>query len=194
MGEKKRKRISCKIDELPEELKEKINSMVMDTNYTYLEISEFLKQNNYDISKSSVGRYALRLNAAGQRLIEAQEQTKALVNVIKKNPEMDYTDAGLQILMDSLVKRISMAQEEFDTMPLDKAGRLITAISRTKIYKDKVKADMKKKIDLAFEAFESEIPEAIKKDSELSKEMHELLEKAKVRMLDDEQWFWTIPK
>lgn len=187
MSEKKRKRISCKIDELPEELKEKINSMVMDTNYTYLEISEFLKNKNYDISKSSVGRYALRLNAAGQRLIEAQEQTKALVNVIKRNPELDYTDAGLQILMDSLVKRISMAQEEFDTMPLDKAGRLITAISRTKIYKDKVRAEMKKKIDLAFEAFESNIPETIKNDIELSREMHELLEKAKARMLDDEE-------
>lgn len=185
--QKQRKRISCKIDELNEELKQKVNDMIMDTRYTYLEISEYLKTQNYEISKSSVGRYALRLNAASQRLIEAQEQTKALVNVIRKNPELDYTDAGLQILMDSLVKRISMAQEEFDEMPLDKAGRLITAISRTKVYKDKVKAEMKKKIDLAFEAFESEIPEAIRKDSELSGQMHELLEKAKLRMLNDDQ-------
>lgn len=184
--QKQRKRISCKIDELNEELKQKVNDMIMDTKYTYLEISEFLKTKNYDISKSSVGRYALRLNAASQRLVEAQEQTKALVNVIRKNPELDYTDAGLQILMDSLVKRISMAQEEFDEMPLDKAGRLITAISRTKVYKDKVKAEMKRKIDLAFEAFETEIPATIKKDPELAKQMQELLEKAKTRMLTDE--------
>lgn len=183
--QKQRKRISCKIDELDDQLKWKINEMIMDTKYTYLEISEFLKAKDYDISKSSVGRYALRLNAASQRLVEAQEQTKALVSVIKKNPELDYTDAGLQILMDSLVKRISMAQEEFDDMPLDKAGRLITAISRTKVYKDKVKAEMKKKIDLAFEAFETEIPEAIRKDRELSIEMHGILEKAKARMLND---------
>lgn len=184
--QRQRSRINCKINELPEELKAKVNEMIMDTSYTYTDISDFLKNRSYDISRSSVGRYALKLNAAGKRIAEAQEQTKALVSVIKKNPDLDYTDAGLQILMDSLVKRIAMAQEEFDTMPLDKAGRLITAISRTKIYKDKVRAEMKRKIDLAFEAFESEIPEAIKKDLELSREMHELLEKAKVRMLDEE--------
>lgn len=183
---KRRKRISCKIDELPEEIREKVNNMIMDTSYTYLEIAKYLKDNNYDISKSSVGRYALRRNAAGQRLIEAQEQTKVLVAAIKKNPELDYTDAGLQILMDSLVKRISMAQEEFDMMPLDKAGRLIAAISRTKIYKDKVKSEMKRKIDLAFEVFEKEIPEAIMNDPELLTQMKELLQKAKVRMLSDD--------
>ena len=184
--ERQRTRIKCKIDELPEDLKERVNEMLADPNYTYTEISEYLKARDYEISKSSVGRYALRVGGAVQRLLEAQKQTEALVQAIKKNPNSDYTDAGLHILMDSLVKRISMAQEEFDNLPLDKAGRLIAAISRTKVYKDKVKQDMKRKIELAFEGMEDELMKLIKEDPILSKELMAVLQKAKARVIEDD--------
>jgi hypothetical protein len=187
MGDQRqRKRIRCKIDDLPEELKEKVHEMLSNTTYTYWEISEFLKEKDYDISKSSVGRYALRVGGATQRLLEAQQQTQVLVQAIKKNPDLDYTDAGLHILMDALVKRISMAQEEFDGLPLDKAGRLIASISRTKVYKDRVKQDMMKKIELAFQGLESDLMVAIKSDPELAGELKSVLERAKEKMMQDD--------
>lgn len=187
MGDQReRTRIKSRIDELPQDVVDLINDRLSDVAITYQEISDEVTELGYEISKSSIGRFAIRQNKATQRLKEAQEQTKALLNAVKKNPDLDYTEAGMQILMDSLVKRIAMAQEEFDNMPLDKAGRLITSISRTKVYKDKVKADMKQKIDLAFEEFKEQIPAAIRNDAELSKAMNDLLEKAKARMLQDE--------
>lgn len=185
-NQRQRKRIRCKIDDLPEDLKEKVNDMLSDTKYTYIEISEYLKERDYDISKSSIGRYALRVGGAVQRLLEAQQQTQVLVQAIKKNPDLDYTDAGLHILMDALVKRISMAQEEFDNLPLDKAGRLIASISRTKVYKDKVKQDMQKKIELAFEGMEDELMRLIKGDATLARELKLVLEKAKKKVIDDD--------
>lgn len=184
--ERERNRIKSRIDELPEEMVELINQRLSDVTITYQEIADEVNNLGYEISKSSIGRYALRQNAAVKRLLEAQEQTKALVGAIKKNPDLDYTDAGMQILMDSLVKRISMAQEEFDSMPLDKAGRLITAISRTKVYKDRVKQDMKKKIELAFEGMEGELMAAIKSDPTLAKELKSVLERAKEKMMQDD--------
>lgn len=42
--------------------------------------------------------------------------------------------------MNGLVNRMATAEEEFDLMPLDKAGRLIASLSRTKVYKDRGKA------------------------------------------------------
>ncbi|WP_427340618.1 phage protein Gp27 family protein [Caloranaerobacter sp. DY30410] len=187
MGKKRRKtRVWSKIDELPEEIKQKVDEMLADTSYTYLEISNFLKSKGFDISKSAVGRYALRTNNATQRLIEAQQQAKALASVIKNNPEIDYTEATMQMLMSALTEKIAMAQEEFDAMPIDKAGRLIIALSRTKVYKEKVKQDMKAKIDLAFEKLEEDILKAIKGDPQLAKELKELLEKAKTRMMADD--------
>lgn len=186
MGEKRqRTRIRSKIDELPEELKEKVNEQISDTRYTYLEISQFLKEQGYEISKSAVGRYALRHNAVTQRLVEAQEQTKTLVKAIQKNPDLDYTDAGLQILMDSLVKRISMAQEEFDNMPLDKAGRLITAISRTKAYKDKLKYEFDRGAKEALKILKEELKKELEGKPKLLDQLSILADKVAKRVEEE---------
>lgn len=184
--ERKRSRIRCKIDELPEEIQQRVNTMISDTKYTYLEISQFLKENGYDISKSSVGRYAIRTNNATQRLLEAQQQAKALASVVKNNPDIDYTEATMQMLMGGLTEKLATAQEEFDAMPLDKAGRLIVALSRTKVYKDKVKQDMKEKVELAFEGLEQDLLSKIRGNPELAKELKVLLEKAKSRVIPDD--------
>ncbi|MCC5911333.1 MAG: DUF3486 family protein [Clostridiaceae bacterium] len=185
--EKKKNRVRSRVDELPEEARNLLEERLADPNISYREIAEEISEMGYVISKSSVGRYALRQNAAAQRLMEAQEQTRVLVKAIKKNPDVDFTDAGLHILMDSLIKRISVAQEEFDSMPLDKTGRLIVAISRTKAYKDKVKQDMKEKADLAFKKLEQDILTIIKGDPESAQKFKEILERAKSRMINDDK-------
>lgn len=185
-NERTRTRINSKVDSLPEEIRLQVDEMIIDTSNTYQEISDWVKEQGYEISKSSIGRYAIRTTATTQRLIEAQKQTEALVNVVKRNPDIDYTDAGLMMLMDGLVKKLATAEEEFDSMPLDKAGRLITAISRTKVYKDRVKQDMKNKVELAFQGMESELMVAIKSDPSLAKELKSVLERAKEKMMQDD--------
>lgn len=158
MGDKhKKRRVRSKVDELPVHLKDQVDAMLLDTKYTYYEISEFLWKHNYEVSKSSIGRYALRIGRATQRLQEAQEQTKALVQLIKQNPDADYTEGGLQIMAGELTKKFAQAQEEWDDMPLDKAARVMVALSRTKIYKDKIKADLAEKTKVALDEFKKEV-------------------------------------
>ena len=90
MGDKRTKqRITSKIDELPEDLRMKVDVMLADTSNTYEYISQFLKGEGYDISKSSVGRYATRTNNAMQRLLEAQAQTDRLIQVVKDRVKQD---------------------------------------------------------------------------------------------------------
>lgn len=179
-------RIRCKIDELPEEMKLKIDIMLADTSTTYLEISCYLKENGFDISKSSVGRYAVRSNTAVQRLLEAKAQTEKLVQIVQKNPESDYTEAAMVMFMDGLVNKIATAEEEFDLMPLDKAGRLIASLSRTKVYKDRVRQDMQKKADLAFKEMEESIMNLIKQDAKSVESLKQILQKAKERMIEND--------
>lgn len=181
-----RTRISSKIDELPEELRVKVDVMLADTSNTYEYISQFLKQEGYEISKSSVGRYATRTNTATQRLLEAQAQTEKLIQVVKDNPDADYTEAAIMLTMNGLVNKVAMAEEEFNEMPLDKAGRLIASLSRTKVYKDKVRQDMKKKADVAFKEMEAEMMKVIRNDSESAEQLKVILTKAKERMLEDD--------
>lgn len=187
MGDKRTKqRITSKIDELPEDLRMKVDVMLADTSNTYEYISQFLKGEGYDISKSSVGRYATRTNNAMQRLLEAQAQTDRLIQVVKENPEADYTEAAILLTMNGLLNKVATAEEEFNEMPLDKAGRLIASLSRTKVYKDRVKQDMRRKADIAFREMESEMLKVIKQDEKSAAQLEEILAKAKERMMEDD--------
>ena len=105
-----RTRVSSKIDELPEELRVKVDVMLADTSNTYEYISQYLKQEGYEISKSSVGRYAMRSNTATQRLLEAQAQTEQLIRVVKDNPDADYTEAAIMLTMNGLVNKVATAE------------------------------------------------------------------------------------
>ena len=187
MGDKRTKqRITSKIDELPEDLRMKVDVMLADTSNTYEYISQFLKGEGYDISKSSVGRYATRTNNAMQRLLEAQAQTDRLIQVVKENPEADYTEVAILLTMNGLLNKVATAEEEFNEMPLDKAGRLIVSLSRTKVYKDRVKQDMRRKADIAFREMESEMLKVIKQDEKSAAQLKEILAKAKERMMEDD--------
>ena len=75
--------------------------------------------------------------------------------------------------------------EEFDEMPLDKAGRLITSLARNATYEKRVRAELKKKAELAFEQMEAELMEAIRQHPELAGELHDVLSRAKERVLAD---------
>ena len=113
-------------------------------------------------------------------------QTEKLIQVVKDNPDADYTEAAIMLTMNGLVNRMAGAEEEFDEMPLDKAGRLIASLSRTKVYKDKVRQDMKKKADIAFKEMEAEMMKVIKNDSESAEQLKHILIRAKERMLEDD--------
>ena len=187
MGKQRtRNRVTSKIDELPEELKLKVDVMLADTSNTYASISEYLKGEGYKISKSSIGRYAMRTNTATQRLLEAQAQTEQLLRVVKDNPDADYTEAAIMMMMSGLVDKVATAEEEFNEMPLDKAGRLIASLSRTKVYKDRVRQDMKRKADVALKQAEAELMKVIRQDEQSKQKLKEILLGAKERMIQDD--------
>lgn len=187
MGKQRtRTRVSSKIDELPQGIRLKVDVMLADTSNTYSDISDYLKAEGYKVSKSSVGRYAARSNTAAQRLLEAQAQTDKLVQVVRENPEADYSEAAIMLTMNGLINKIATAEEEFDALPLDKAGRLIASLSRTKVYKDRVRQDMKKKAEVAFKELEAEMMKVIRDDPESAAQMKAVLSRAKERMTSDD--------
>lgn len=181
-----KKRTSSKVDELPEELRLEVDRMLADTSNTYQYISSFLKGKGYEVSKSSIGRYSMRSHAAMQRLLEAQMQTERMMQIVKHNPEVDYTEASMMMLMDGLVNKLATAEEEFEEMPLDKAGRLIVSLSRTKAYKDKVRQELKKKAEIAFAELEGQIMKVIGQNEESAGKLKQILQEAKERMVADD--------
>lgn len=92
----------------------------------------------------------------------------------------------MRMLMDGLINKMATAEEEFDAMPLDKAGRLLASLSRTKVYKDKVRQEMQKKTDLAFREMEGRILKIIRQDAEAAEQLRTILKDARDRMMQDD--------
>lgn len=182
---RRRTRVSSSIDRLPPELKTQLDMKLTDTSNTYVELAEWLKAEGYDISKSAIGRYALRSSKAAERVAETLQRTAAIAQAVEAHPDLDYTSAASMVLMDGLMRRVSTAEDEFAEMPLDKAGRLIASLARNATYERKVKADLKKKAELAFEQMEAELLGLIKQDPELAAELRAVIAKAREKVLAD---------
>lgn len=155
--ERKRTRVRSKIDALAPEVKLVVDGMLADVTYTYADISEYLAEQGYEISVGSVFRYAQRNANIAQRIIEAQEQTKAIIEVIKQNPNADYTEGALQMVSAGLTQKIAAAQEDFDSLPIKDAANILISLTKTKSYKDKVYAELTERTKNALEAFKAQI-------------------------------------
>ena len=182
---RRRTRVSSSIDRLPPELKTQLDMKLTDTSNTYVELAEWLKAEGHDISKSAIGRYAIRSSKAAERVAETLQRTAAIAQAVEAHPDLDYTSAASMVLMDGLMRRVSTAEDEFAEMPLDKAGRLIASLARNATYERKVKADLKKKAELAFEQMEAELLGLIKQDPELTAELSAVIAKAREKVLAD---------
>ena len=187
MSEKKRRkgRVRSTIDGLPEPLKAQFEARLANPAHTYAELSAWLEDEGHAISKSAIGRYAVRTREAAQRVAETLQRTQAIAQAVEAHPDLDYTRAAELVLMDGLMQRVSTAEEEFDELPLDKAGRLIASLSRNATYEKRVRQEMKKKAELAFEQLEAELMAAIKQHPELAGELHDVLSRAREKVLTD---------
>lgn len=183
MGTKReRKRTYSKIDQLPPDLRMEVDCLLGDRTNSYDSIVAYVGEKGYTISRSGLCRYSQKSEAAFNRLRQAQEQTEKLVAYIQSNPDADFTEPAMKMLTAGLIDRLATAEEEFDMMPLDKAGRLVVSLARTKTYTDRVRQGMQKKAELALKEMEADIMNMIKQDEESARQMKQILEKARARM------------
>ena len=184
---RRRTRISSTIDRLPGDVRTQLDLRLADTANTYEELSSWLKSEGFEISRSAIGRYAIRSTTAAQRVAETLQRTQAIAKAVEEHPDLDYTKAASMIFMDGLIQRVSTAEDEYAEIPLDKAGRLIAAISRNATYEKRTRAELKKKAELAFDQMEAELMEAIRQHPELSGELHDVLARAREKVLPDDE-------
>lgn len=183
---RRRTRINSKIEQLPPETKAQVDMMLADASNTYDDIAKWLKVQNYDISRGSVGRYAIRANQAAQRVADNLQKTKAILEMMERNPDMDAAKASQAIMMDGLMQRLSTAEDEYMDMPLEDAGRLLASFRRVDIADRKLKLEQRRKIDLAFEGLEEQLLASIKATPELSDRLRQILIEAKASIVDDD--------
>lgn len=189
MKEKVRKpRSDAKLYQLPKGVLDQVNSMLLNDNMKYSDIQHWLEnEHSMKISLSSISNYAVKIYRAAQRVADDLERTKFFVDFIGNQSEVDASKATTAILKSGLLQKIATAEEEFNEMPVEKAGRLLVELNRTEIARERLELDYKKKMQLAFDGFKDELMMEIKKYPELKERFQLLFQDLKKEMQIEEE-------
>lgn len=189
MTEKVRKpRSDSKMYQLPKDVLDQVNDMLLNENMKYSDIQYWLEtEHNMKISLSSISNYAVKIYQAAQRISDDLERTKFFVDYIGDKSELDASKATTAILKSGLLQKIATAEEEFNEMPVEKAGRLLVELNRSEIARERLELDYKKKTELAFEELETRMYKLIKGYPELRKKLVEVLKEAKQKWLEQQE-------
>lgn len=103
---------SSKIDQLPEDIKRKLDAMLRDKSYSQADILEEVNSlilaagldEEATISRSGLSRHAQKTEAIGQKLRELRESTKALTAELGDKPTGDTTKLILEMGRSQLFK------------------------------------------------------------------------------------------
>lgn len=163
-----------KIDALPQDLKETVEFM-MQSDYTYKDIVQYIKENGHDISISSVYRHAKSLDVSLKQIKMVQENFRAINEELQKYPDIDTTDSIIRLLSHQVLERVqNMGKEELEMADPLKLMKEISNLIRTATYKkgtdiknmDIMQAGYEKVKSIVFEAMQKEDPQLYKKVSE----------------------------
>ena len=189
MTEKVRKlRSDSKMYQLPKDVLDQVNDMLLNENMKYSDIQYWLEtEHNMKISLSSISNYAVKIYQAAQRISDDLERTKFFVDYIGDKSELDASKATTAILKSGLLQKIATAEEEFNEMPVEKAGRLLVELNRSEIARERLELDYKKKTELAFEELETRMYKLIKGYPELREKLVEVLKEAKQKWLEQQE-------
>lgn len=183
--ERRRTRVNSTIDRLPDDIKGRLDLKLTDTANTYEELSAWLKEEGYEISKSAIGatRSAAPRRRSGWR--RPCSGPRSSPRAVATRPDLDYTKAASMVLMDGLMQRVSTAEDDFQEMPLDKAGGSSPPWPRNATYEQRVRQEMKRKAELAFDQMETELLEKVKQYPDLAAQLRDVLAKARERVVAD---------
>lgn len=180
---RERTRIKSRVDELGEDARAKLDGMLTDVTISYAEISDALKADGYEISKSAIGRYAMRSNRAAARLQNAAAQTRALLEVLKDHQGLDISGIATTLVMDGVMQELATASaEDYSAIPLPKLIEIAQKQERNEVYKSRLTRSDQQRLDQLRRALVAEMAAQIQDDPELVKRIEVAAQTAAEKM------------
>lgn len=178
---KKKNRKHSKIDSLPTDIKEAVEEMIK-SDFTYREIVDYIKNQGFEISQSSVQRYASGLNETLQSLRMAQENFRTIMEETEKYKNLDVSDGILRLLSNQIFQGInSCSEDQMQNVDFDTLMKNAVALTRAIAYKKKIDVDSKGVLENGAEQFQSMIYEAMADERpDLYKEIKKYLREKKI--------------
>ncbi len=136
-GHHKVRRRSRVETELPVKLREQAHRLILE-GMTYEDLARWSKDNGYDISRSSWGRYGKEFYEAYQSIKRFEDQSRALSSDAGENLTME--EAIGKLLMQKVMAAITAG--DFDILEAPRLLRDIAKLQSSNIQREKYKAEI----------------------------------------------------
>ncbi len=132
--------------------------------FTYEEIAAAVEEAGERVGKSSIARYHSSYEQIAERITQAREQMKVLIDAVREKPNTDLAEVANQIMMQGLLGRVARAQaeNEFKNIPLDKAGKLVADLERSTVAREKLKFEFDRGVSAAVKKIIDQLSEELK--------------------------------
>ncbi len=170
------------IDGFPADLKDAVDEMIK-SDFTYREIVNYIKKQGFEISQSSVQRYASSLNATLQSIRMTQENFRAIMDETEKYPNLDATDGILRLLSGQIFNAINdLDPEKISEIDIDTLMKHAVALSKAVTYKKNMDLKNKDIQAVGLEQIQSAFYETMAKENpDLYKQVRKFIKEQKKR-------------
>ena len=151
------------------------------SDFTYREIVDYIKNQGFEISQSSVQRYASGLNETLQSLRMAQENFRAVMEETEKYKNLDVSDGILRLLSNQIFQGINnFSEDQMQDIDFETLMKNAVALTKAIAYKRKIDVDTKTVLENGMEEFQTAIYEAMSQERpDLYRELKKYLKEKK---------------
>jgi hypothetical protein len=158
------KRKHGKIDDLPAELKDAVEQMLL-SNCRYSEVVDFLADKGISISLPSICRYAKNYHANVQLLNIAQENMKRMMGEIDKYPGLDTTEAIVRLMSQNVFNALAnLDEDDLALVDVDKLLREANGLIKAAAYKKRIDLQNKSVTDAGMDAVKQMVFDAMARE------------------------------
>lgn len=173
-------------DALPPAVCQEIDRLMADRAHTFADIAAALRAQGHQVSQEDIHRYVSGKGEDRQRLRMIGEHTRQLVQSLRDRQDVEASEVANALLMDALTLRIANAGDEFNRIPLEKAGQLLVALQRSVVYKTRTMEDKRRLVNRMQKVFLERVRQQVQGDEELIAKLAALAAKAGQEALDAE--------
>lgn len=163
----KRNRKRGKVDKLPCDIRETVDMMINNpSEYRYSDIVDFIRENGYEVSKSSVARYAQALNASLEQVMLISNNFRLINEELAKYPDLDVSEALARLTNHKVMEAIqNLSDDSLKDVPPEKLIAAVPSLIKAATYKRDTDAKNRSSMDAAYDVFKEDIFAAMAKDN-----------------------------
>jgi hypothetical protein len=130
-------------DELPVEIREQVDRLIVEGGCTYDDIKAFLDEAGYDISRSAIGRYGKEFLDSYRRLRVIEDKSRALISEVGDGLVLE--EATSKILMQRALE--CLLDGDLDAKESASLMKGVAQLQSSSVQREKLKKELRGKVE-----------------------------------------------